>query len=211
MVSTVCQQVVAPPAPCTRNTGFIANATSTGNPLRTVEPNLVIPESYQLNLGFEREIAKGWIFEANYTWNKTVHLWRDRNGNVPILPQGFQDWTSWLTANPFVLSPTRRYTFFLGTPTDATGLHAGSPDGGNCGVTTANCFVNLNTTSSSSATPLVAAAGVNNNATGGPIGIALAAIGRFRPNPNVAETSVIRSRGNAFYRGLVLELRTKTR
>jgi hypothetical protein len=53
--------------------------------------------------------------------------------------------------------------------------------------------------------------GTNNNATGGPIGIALAAVKQFRPNPNVEETSIIGSGGRAFYHGLVLELRSSVR
>ena len=44
----------------------------------------------------KRELIKNWVFEANYTINKTVHLWRDYNGNVPALPTGYSDWTaSW--------------------------------------------------------------------------------------------------------------------
>jgi hypothetical protein len=176
-----------------------------------VDANLKIPESYQFNVGFERELFKGWVFEANYTWNKTVHLWRDTNSNVPRLPAGFADWTAWLTANTFILSPTRRYNFFLGPTNDTSGTHDGSQTGATCGVTTANCFVNLNTTSSSTTAPAVAVAGQNNNATGGPIGIALAAIAQFRPDQTVSQTSRIGSRGNAFYQGLILELRSRYR
>ena len=209
----VCQNVTpAPPAPCTPEIGFAGSVTSTGNPLRSVEHGLKIPESYQLNVGFEREIAPGWVFEANYTWNKTAHLWRDRNGNAPILPPGYADWTDWLVDHPFVLSPTRAYTFFIGPAGDTNGLHANSPTSTtNCTVTTVNCFVNLNTTSSSTATPLVAVAGTNNNATGGPIGIALSAIKHLRPDPTLEETSIIGSAGKAFYRGLILELRSAHR
>ncbi len=212
LLNSVCPTVVSPPAPCTSSVGFFDRITSTANPLRTVEPNLVIPESYQFNVGFEREVIKSWVFEANYTWNKTVHLWRDTNGNAPRLPAGFTDWTSWLIANPFDLSPTRRYTFYLGSTTDTSGLSANAPNTTTtCGTTTANCYVNLNTTSTSTTSPLVAVTGTNNNATGGPIGIALAAIARFRPNPNVEETSVIGSMGNSFYQGLILELRSRYR
>ena len=210
LVTTVCATVVAPPAPCTANTGFsIGNLSSAGNPLRSVDANLKIPESYQFNVGFEREVFKGWVFEANYTWNKTVHLWRDTNSNVPRLPAGFADWTSWLITHPFALSPTRNYTFFLGPTNDTSGIHDGSQAGATCGVTTANCFVNLNTTSSTSTAPAIAAVGQNNNATGAPIGIALAAIAQFRPDQTVSETSRIGSRGNAFYQGLILELRSR--
>jgi len=185
--------------------------TSAGNPLRSVEPDLKIPESYQFNVGFEREIGNGFVIEANYTVNKTVHLWRDFNANAPRLPAGFADWTSWLVSHTFVLSPTRSYTFFLGPTDDTSGLHANSQTGATCGTTTANCFVNLNTTNSSSTTPLVAVTGQNNNATGAPIGIALAAIAPFRADQTVEETSRIGSNGNAFYNGLILELRRRYR
>jgi hypothetical protein len=209
MLAQVCPTVVNPPAPCTTGTGFLGNVTSTGNPLRTVDPNLVIPESYQYNVGFEREFRRNWIFETNFTVNKTVHLWRDTNSNVPRLPAGFADWTQWLLANSFQLTnqngTIRNYTFTLGSTTDTSGVST-------CSFTTNNtCVVNLNTTNTSTTAPAAASPGNNNNATGGPIGIARAAITHFRPNPNVGETSVIRSIGNAFYRGLTLELRRRYR
>jgi hypothetical protein len=213
MLAAVCPNVTpAPPAPCTTSLGFLDNVTSTGNPLRSVERGLRIPESYQLNIGFEREIRDGLILEVNYTWNKTAHLWRDRNGNAPLLPAGYEDWTAWLLSHPFQLSPTRMYTFFLGATNDTNGLHANSATSTTaCGVSTANCYVNLNTTSGSSSTPLVAMPGTNNNATGGPIGIALAAIKHLRSDPELEETSIIGSGGKAFYHGLVLELRSAYR
>jgi hypothetical protein len=211
LLTQVCPTVVNPLGPCNQSTGFVGRVTSTGNPLRSVDPNLVIPESYQYNVGFERELIKGWVFEANYTINKTVHLWRDTNGNVPVLPSGFNTWTDWLVANEYVLSPTRRYAFFLGPNNDTSGLHALTPTGGACGTTTTLCFVNLNTLNFSSAAPAVAVPGTNNNATGAPLGIARAAISQFRPDPTVGETSVIRSIGNAFYQGLILELRSRYR
>ncbi len=216
-VATACAAYAAAGSPgslpCSSNTGFsIGNVSSTGNPLRSVDDDLKIPESYQFNVGFEREIGKAFVFEANYTYNKTASLWRDYNPNVPILPPGYADWTAYLIANPFDLSPTRRYTFYLGTNTaDGSGIHT-TPNGTQqCGTTTPNCFVNLNTINTASTTPAVAVAGQNNNATGAPIGIALAAIARFRPDQTVEETSRIGSRGNALYNGLVLELRRRFR
>lgn len=213
LVTSTCATVVGAPGPCTSNTGFsVGNLSSAGNPLRSVEANLKIPESYQFNVGFEREVIKGWVFEANYTWNKTVHLWRDYNPNVPRLPSGYADWTAYLVANPYTLAPGRQYTFYLGTNTaDGSGLHT-TPNGTTvCGTTTPNCYVNLNTINTSSTAPAVAVAGQNNAATGGPIGIALAAIAPFRPDQTVQETSRIGSIGNAFYQGLILELRSRYR
>ncbi len=213
LVTAACATVVSPLGPCNSNTGFtVGNVSSAGNPLRSVEPDLKIPESYQFNIGFEREIIRNWVFEANFTVNKTVRLWRDWNPNAPRLPGGFSDWTAWLLANPYQLSPSRQYTFFLGPTNDTSGLHAGSPTStSNCNTTTTNCYVNLNTTNSSSPPPAVAVIGQNNNATGAPIGIATAAIAQFRPDPTVQETSRIGSIGNAFYKGLILELRSRYR
>jgi hypothetical protein len=58
---------------------------------RDLDPTLKIPESYQFNVGFEREIFKGIVFETNFTLNKTVRLWREYNANAPILPAGTPD------------------------------------------------------------------------------------------------------------------------
>lgn len=207
LVSNACATVTTT-FPCSSSTGFFANPGDEGNPLRSVDPRLKIPESYQFNVGFEREIFKGWVFEANYTVNKTVRLWRDRNINAPVLPTGYADWTEYLINNPFQLSPTRRYTFYLGATGDSVGL-LNPLNNQNCTTTTPNCLVNLNTTSTSTATPLVAVAGSNNNATGAPIGIALAAIARFRPDQNFEEKSRIGSIGKAFYQGLILEIRSR--
>lgn len=210
LVTQVCATVVNPPAPCTSNTGFsVGNVSSAGNPLRSVDTDLKIPESYQFNVGFERELFKGWVFEANYTWNKTARLWRDSNPNAPRLPAGYADWTAYLLANPFTLvnqnGTIRTYAFTLGATNDPSGVTA-------CSFTTTNtCTVNLNSISTTTTAPAAASTGNNNNATGGPVGIALAAIARFRPDQTVQETSRIGSRGNALYQGLVLELRSRYR
>ncbi len=201
--------------PCNANTGFVTNQGSTGNPLRSVDPDLKIPESYQFNVGFEREIFKGWVFEANYTWNKTVRLWRDRNINVPVLPAGFADWTAYLLANPFTFTNAngnvRTYRFYLGTPSSQA---PSTSQGGtaSCSTTaTVTCFVNLNSTSTTTTSPNSVPTGQTGNAVGGAIGIALAAIAQFRPDPNFEEKSRIGSIGKAFYQGLILELRSRYR
>jgi len=217
LVTAACATIVTT-LPCNSSTGFVTNVSSAGNPLRSVEPNLQIPESYQFNIGFEREIAKGLVLEANYTWNKTVRLWRDANPNAPSLllanhqlGTSYADWTAYLLDHPFQLSPSRKYTFFMGPTNDATGTHAATQTGATCVTTTPNCFVNLNTTNGSSTAPAVAVPGQNNNATGAPIGIALAAIAPFRPDQTVEETSRIGSSGKAFYQGLIVGLRSRYR
>ena len=213
LVSAVCPTVPLPLlAPCTTNTGFsIGNLSSAGNPLRTVDANLKIPESYQFNVGFERELIKGWVFEANYTWNKTVHLWRDTNANAPRLPAGFADWTAWLLTHTYPFAnqngTIRTYSFVLGATNDGS-----SGVSGMCSFTAnSSCVVNLNALSTTSTAPASTVAGTNGNVTGGPVGIATAAIAQFRPDQTVAETSRIGSGGNAFYQGLILELRSRYR
>ncbi len=209
LVAATCQTITTT-LPCSADTGFVRNVSSAGNPLRSVEPDLKIPESYQFNVGFEREIGRDFVFETNYTWNKTVHLWRDYNPNAPRLPAGYADWTEYLLANPFVFTnangTTRTYNFALGSTTDTNGV------GGGCSFTAnSSCVINLNTTNSSSVAPAASVIGQNNNATGAPIGIALAAIAQFRPDQSVEETSRIGSNGNAFYQGLVVEMRRRYR
>jgi hypothetical protein len=68
---------------------------------RRLDPSLRIPESYQLNLGFEREIARGFVVEANYTFNRGLHLWREFNANAPRLPRGYRDFTDYLLSRDF--------------------------------------------------------------------------------------------------------------
>ena len=218
VLNTCLAQTPNAPGGCSDRLGFTQNGVSSaGNPLRTVEANLRIPESYQFNVGFERELFKGWVFEANFTWNKTVHLWRDVNANVPVLPAGYKDWTEWLaggtanhpTGNTYSIvnqnGTIRTYSFVLGPTNDTSGVSA-------CSFTTTNtCVVNLNSTNSGTTAPSAATAGVDGNATGNPIPIALAAIAQFRPFQEVSETSRIGAMGNAFYRGLVLEMRSRYR
>ena len=59
---------------------------------RSLSPNLVIPESYQMNVGFEREIAKGPGFRSKRHFQQGgTHLWRETNPNAPVLPGGLSD------------------------------------------------------------------------------------------------------------------------
>ncbi len=214
LVTSTCA-TIATTLPCNGNTGFIINQGSGGNPLRSVDPSLQIPESYQFNVGFERELFKGWVFEANYTWNRTIKLWRDRNINAPLLPSGFDDWAQYLLANPYVFTnangTTRTYQFYLGTatnqaPTTTIGGTTACPT-----ASTTTCFVNLNSTSATTTAPSTAVTGTSTNSLGGAIGIALAAISRFRPDLNFEEKSRIGSVGKAFYQGLILEIRSRYR
>jgi hypothetical protein len=195
----------AAPVACSPNLGFATNVSTGGNPLRAVDPNLRLPESYQFNVGFEREIGKGFVVEANYTWNKTAHLWREYNSNVPVLPPGYADFTAYLLANPFKFTnangTVRTYNFVLGSTTDNSSV--------SCSFTAnSNCTVNLNSVNTGTGAP--AAATIDNgNSAGSPIGIATAAIARFRPDQTIGETERVASIGNSLYQGMILELRSR--
>lgn len=206
------------PVLCSPNTGFVTNTGSTGNPLRSVDPNLKIPESYQFNIGFEREIGYGLVFEANYTWNKTARLWREYNINAPVAPAGFSDLTAWLIANPFTFTnangTTRTYRFYLGNTNDQMGVATAQNGTSACSTTaTVICFVNLNSTSTSTTAPNTNASdGVSSNSIGGPVGIAREAVRILRPtDPNFDEMERVAAIGNSAYQGLVLELRSRFR
>ena len=198
----------AAPAACAPNLGIDSNVSTSGNPLRSVDPNLKLPESYQFNIGFEREIARGFVFEANYTVNKTVHLWREYNPNAPLLPAGYSDFTEYLLANPFKFKnangTTRTYNFVLGSPTDNSSVSCSFTTKNNCSP------VNLNSVNTGTGSPAAATAD-NGNSAGSPVGIALAAIAEFRPDQSVGETERVSSIGNSFYQGLILELRSRYR
>jgi hypothetical protein len=68
---------------------------------RRLDPALRIPSSYQLNAGFEHELGRGFVVEANYTFNRGIRLWREFNSNAPRLPAGFGDFTAYLLSRDF--------------------------------------------------------------------------------------------------------------
>ena len=201
------------PVVCSPNLGFVTNTSNGSNPLRTVDPNLKIPESYQFNIGFEREIGKGLVFEANYTVNRTANLWREYNTNAPVVPTGYNDFTAYLLANPYrftnVNGTIRTYNFVLGPQNDSGGVATST--GAACSTTaTVSCIVNLNSVNSTRTLPSSASMDAS-NAVGTPVGIALAAVAQFRPNQNLSETARVSSIGNSFYQGLILEVRSRFR
>jgi hypothetical protein len=179
-----------------RNTGF----------LRRLDPDLVIPESYQTNVGFERELGGKFVFEANYTWNRGIHLWREFNANAPILPGGFTNFTQYLLSRDFPNlrpCPSCSRPLFNGTGAgELVRFSLTGTDPANAsnigrvvefGVPVS--IINLNSVfGSNSSGQLVAAQG---------------AINSLRPDPTRTEVEQLASIGNSFYHGLVLELRRR--
>ena len=166
----------------TRPTGF-----ATAGDLRRIDPKLEIPESYQFNVGFEREIFNSIVLETNYTFNKTVHLFREININGYRLPSGFKDY------NDYLINGNRNssFVFFNGNPTDTPVVTAG-------GITR----VNLNTSSTSTAA---------NSAVGIARAQLLAQLGRGVDNNINANIDQVISAGNSVYNGLTVELRKRYR
>jgi hypothetical protein len=206
----------AAPVSCGPNTGFLTNGGSSSNPLRSVDANLKIPESYQFNVGFEREVAKGYVFEANYTWNKTANLWREYNRNAPLVPTGYADLTAWLVDHPLTFTNgtiTRTYQFYRGNTDDPTGVATSQNGTTSCSASSnVTCYVNLNSINSSNTSPSFSAGGVGTNSIGSPVGIAIEAVRNLRPvDTRFDEMERVASIGNAFYQGLTLEFRRNFR
>lgn len=172
--------------------------------LRRLDPNIVIPESYQTNLGFERELGSKFVFEANYTWNRGLHLWREFNANAPVLPRGYASFTEYLLSRDFSNlrpCPSCPRPLFNGTGAgELVRFSLASTDPNNpsaigriveFGLPVS--VINLNSIfSSNTASQLVAAQ---------------AALDPLRPDPTLTEVEQLASIGNSFYHGLILELR----
>jgi hypothetical protein len=167
---------------------------------RRLDPSIRIPESYQFNAGFEREIGRGLVVEANYTFNRGIHSWREFNANAPRLPAGFRDFADYLLSRDFAnfrdASGTRpvydtstagdlvRFTLSPPAPTDtiARVVEFGVP------VT----VFNLNSVSSTAT-----------------LDAALAALQPLRPDPTRVQVEQLAPIGNSFYHGLTLEARRR--
>jgi Carboxypeptidase regulatory-like domain/TonB dependent receptor/TonB-dependent Receptor Plug Domain len=174
-----------------------------GGLLRRLDPSLRIPESYQANVGFERQIQKSFVVEVNYTWNRGLHLWREFNVNAPRLPKAYKSFTDYLASQDFVnfLSKPGGVRPILNTTTagDLVRFVLSPTDPANpnsvmrvveFGVPVS--LVNLNAfTSTTSVTT------------------ALAALNALRPDPSKGEVEQLIPVGNSYYHGLTFEVRNR--
>lgn len=167
---------------------------------RRLDPRLRIPESYQLNAGVERDLGCGYSVEANFSFTRGIHLWREFNANAPVLPAGYRNFSEFLASRDFPnavdantgVRPLHNTStagefvrFVFGTVKEVAVrrlVEAGVP----------LSVVNLNHPSSTTA-----------------IEVALAALNGLRPDPARGEVEQLISAGNSFYRGLTLELRKR--
>jgi hypothetical protein len=166
---------------------------------RRLDPGLRIPESYQFNVGFEHELARGFVVEANYTYNRGIHLWREFNANAPRLPAGFKDFTGYLLARDFA------------NFRDATGARPVY------NATTAGELVRFTVAPPASdainrviefgvPVSVFNLASVNSTTT---LEAALAALQPLRPDPTRVQVEQLASIGNSFYHGLTIEVRRR--
>jgi hypothetical protein len=172
---------------------------------RRLDPDLRIPESYQANIGFEREIGRLFVFEANYTYNRGIHLWREFNANAPRLPAGFKSITEYLLS--------RDFPNFEPCPSCPRPLYD---------VSTAGDVVRFMTSSTDPTNPNaigrifefgipISVFNLNSISSTTTLEVALDALNALRPDPTRAQIEQLASIGNSFYHGLTLELRRRFR
>lgn len=175
---------------------------------RRLDPSLRIPESYQANIGVERQFGRSLVFEANYTWNRGLHLWREFNVNAPVLPKGSKSFTEYLATHDFAN--------FLSGPGGVRPLFNGSNPGDLVRFT--QTFADPNNPTDPNAVGRIVEFGVpvsiinlNSVSSTNSLNAALAALNLLRPDPSRGEVEQLIPVGNSVYHGLTLETRYRFR
>jgi carboxypeptidase family protein/TonB-dependent receptor-like protein len=165
---------------------------------RRLDPRLRIPESYQVNAGIERDLGRGYAVEANLTFTRGIHLWREFNANSPTLPPGYSNFSEFLASRDFVnfFNPATatRPLYNAATAGELVRFVYGSTD-----TNTVNRSIEFGVP--------VSVMNLNSRSSTTMLEAALAAINRLRPDPARGELEQLISAGNSFYRGMTLELR----
>ena len=167
---------------------------------RRLDPSIRIPESYQFNAGFERELGRGFVVEANYTFNRGIHLWREFNANAPRLPAGFRDFADYLLSRDFANfrdARGARPVYDTSTAGDLVRFTLAPPSSSDTIARVTEFGVpvtifNLNSVSSTAT-----------------LDAALAALQPFRPDPTRVQVEQLAPLGNSFYHGLTIEARRR--
>ena len=169
---------------------------------RRLDPALRIPESYQLNAGIERDLGCGYAVEANFTFTRGIHLWREFNANAPVLPAGYSNFTEFLAS--------RDFTNFINPVSGVRPLHNAS----NAGELVRFAHASLNPTNPNAITRVVefgvplSVMNLTSTSTT-TLNAALAALNQLRPDPTRGELEQLVSVGNSFYRAVSVELRKR--
>ncbi|HEX8500754.1 MAG TPA: TonB-dependent receptor [Pyrinomonadaceae bacterium] len=168
---------------------------------RRLDPDIKIPESYQLNVGLERSLGRGFVVEASYTFNRGLRLWREFNANAPRLPPGFADFTAYLLSRDFANfrdASGARPVYGASTAGELVRFTLAPP--GADGVARVFEF--------GVPVSVFDLSGVGSAVT---LGAALAALRPLRPDPTRVQVEQLASIGNSFYHGLVVEARRRFR
>lgn len=196
------------------NSYSLASLSRAGSVFRSLSPDLVIPESYQVNVGFERELNRAFVFEANVTYNRTKHLWRETNPNAPVLPSGLPDRNNdgRITFTDYLLGiRDGQNRFYEGSYSDTVGMHTTESDAGAaCVAGSPVCWINVNTGRNPGNC-------TNNTATtftNSPTCRALFVLNNLRPlfdEVGPIQLEEVGPHGNSEYIGAVFELRSRYR
>jgi hypothetical protein len=160
---------------------------------RRLDPALRIPESYQLNAGVERELGHGFSVEANFTFTRGIHLWREFNANAPVVPAGYRNFSEFLASRDFANFTRKLYS-----------------------ASTAGELVRFTHGDSNTVSRVVefgvpiSVMSLNSKSSTTMLEVALAAINQFRPDPTRGELEQLISAGNSFYRGMTIEMRKRS-
>ena len=167
---------------------------------RRLDPRLRIPESYQVNAGIERDLGRGYAVEANFTFTRGIHLWREFNVNAPVLPAGYKNFTEFLAS--------RDFTNFFNPRTSTRPLYNAATAGELVRFVYGSTDSNSVIRSIEFGVP-VSVMNLNSRSSTTMLDVALAAVNHLRPDPTRGELEQLISAGNSFYRGMMLELRKR--
>jgi hypothetical protein len=167
---------------------------------RRLDPALRIPESYQLNAGIERDLGHGYSVEANFSYTRGIHLWREFNANAPVLPAGYGNFSEYLAS--------RDFANFTNPATSARLLYNAATAGELVRFVYGNANANTVGRAIEFGVP-VSLMNLNSPSSTTMLDVALAAINNLRPDPSRGELEQLISAGNSFYRGMTLELRKR--
>lgn len=175
-----------------REFGFVNRQFS-----RRLDRALRIPESYQLNVGASQDLGQDFSLEANLTFTRGIHLWREFNANAPRLPDGYSSLSEFLLSRDFpnfLISTSGGRLLYSASNAGELVRFVASSDPGSSVTRLVETnlpisLLNLNSVTSTT-----------------PVDVALAALNQLRPDPSQAEVEQLISAGNSFYRGLTLQL-----
>ncbi len=169
-------------------------AVTNTNFSRRLDPDLRIPESYQFNAGVERDLGRGYAVEANFSFTRGIHLWREFNANAPVLPAGYKNFSEYLASRDFA-----NFRTASGRPLHNTANAGELVRFGYGSSNTVQRIVEFGVP--------ISVMNLNSPSSTTMIEVALAAINNLRPDPTRGELEQLISAGNSFYRGMTLELR----